>query len=121
VQAQIVASVMTQGVKLAVGRRRPDAGRFSFPSGHASATFANAAVLQRHFGWKAGLPAYGLASYVAASRLQENRHYASDVIFGAAIGIIAGRTVTVGRGGGAFAVTPVAVRGGAVVMFSRAR
>jgi PAP2 superfamily len=119
VQAQILSSVMTQGLKVAVGRSRPDAGRFSFPSGHASTTFANATVLQRHFGWKAGIPAYALASYVAASRLQENRHYASDVIFGAAIGIVAGRTVSVGRGRATFSVAPVAVRGGVGVMFAR--
>jgi membrane-associated phospholipid phosphatase len=75
--------------------------------------------LHRHFGWKVGLPAYGLATYVAASRLQENRHFASDVIFGAAIGIVAGRTVTVGRGRGTFTVAPVALRGGAAVMFTR--
>ena len=119
VQAQLVAGVMTQGLKLAVGRSRPNNGRFSFPSGHASVTFANAAVLQRHFGWKAGLPAYGVATYVAASRLQDNRHYASDVIFGAALGIVAGRTMTVGHGRGAFALAPVAVPGGAGVTFTR--
>ena len=118
VQAQIVAALMTHGLKLAVDRTRPDNGRYSFPSGHASASFANASVLQRRFGWKVGLPAYGLASYVAASRLQENQHYASDVIFGAALGLVAGHTTTVGHGRGAFALTPVAVPGGAEVMFS---
>jgi hypothetical protein len=35
-----------------------------------------------------------IASYVAMSRLHENRHFASDVVFGSAVGIIAGRTVT---------------------------
>ena len=50
-----------------------------------------------HFGWKAGVPAYGLAAYVAGSRLQENRHYMSDVLFGAAVGIVSGRTVTIAR------------------------
>jgi len=118
VRAQIINSVMTQGLKLAVGRSRPDAGRFSFPSGHASSTFANATVLYRHFGWKVGVPAYGLAAYVAGSRLQENRHYASDVIFGAALGIAAGRTVTVGRGSSRFVVAPIAVSRGAGVMFT---
>jgi membrane-associated phospholipid phosphatase len=119
VQAQIMASVMTQGLKLAVGRKRPDQGRYSFPSGHTSATFANAAVLQRHFGWKAGLPAYGFAGYVAFSRVQENSHFASDVIFGATLGLVAGRTVTVGGKRTRFAVTPVAVPGGGGVSFTR--
>ena len=45
------------------------------------------------FGWKAGLPAYLAASYIGVSRLQENRHYLSDVIFGAAVGIVSGRSL----------------------------
>lgn len=32
--------------------------------------------------------------YVAMSRLRDNRHYASDVIFGAAAGVVIGRSVT---------------------------
>jgi membrane-associated phospholipid phosphatase len=118
VQAQIVTSVITQGLKVSVNRRRSDDGRFSFPSGHSSATFANATVLARHFGWRIGVPAYAIATYVGASRLQENQHYVSDVIFGAAIGIVAGRTVTVGRGTTRFVVSPVAVPGGAGVTFT---
>jgi len=119
VRAQMINAVITQGMKVAVGRSRPNGGRFSFPSGHASSTFANATVLCRHFGWRVGVPAYGLAAYVGASRLQENRHYASDVIFGAALGITAGRTVTVGRGSSQFVVAPIVVPSGAGVMFTR--
>lgn len=111
-RAQIVGTVLTQGIKVSTGRQRPDGARFSFPSGHTSSSFATAAVLQRHFGWKAGIPAYGLAAFVAGSRLQENKHYMSDVIFGAAVGIVSGRAVTVGSGRGAFSVAPFAVRGG---------
>jgi len=118
-QAQILNAILTQGVKLAVARTRPDHGRFSFPSGHASATFATATVLQRRFGWKLGLPAYTLASYVSASRLQENRHYASDVIFGAALGIVAGRTVTIGKSSARLDISPLVIRGGGGVSFTR--
>ena len=89
IRAQVLTRVVTQGIKLTVRRARPDGGNFSFPSGHSSGTFATATVLQCHFGWKAGVPAYALATYVAGSRLQENRHYVSDVMFGAAIGILA--------------------------------
>jgi membrane-associated phospholipid phosphatase len=81
-------------------------------------TFASATVLQRDLGWKVGIPAYGIATYVAASRIQENRHFLSDVAFGAAIGIIAGRTVTLGRGDGRFAVAPMAAPGGGGVSFT---
>lgn len=113
VRAQIVTQSLTAGIKLSVQRTRPDGSQFSLPSGHASTTFATATVLQRHLGWKAGLPAYGLATYVAASRIQMKRHYLSDVTLGAALGIIAGRSVTVGRGEARFAVTPAAYPGGA--------
>ena len=83
---------LTYGLKAAV--RREHTG-YSFPSGHASVTFATATVLQRHFGWKGAL-AYSVAAYVAASRLHENRHHLSDVVFGAAVAAVAGRTVTPG-------------------------
>ena len=49
---------------------------------------------------------------IGGSRLQENRHYPSDVIFGAAIGLVAGRTVTIGRGEASFALVPLAAPGG---------
>jgi hypothetical protein len=106
VRAQIMAQALTAGIKLTARRHRPDGGEYSFPSGHSSVTFATATVVQRHFGWKAGIPAYALASYVAASRVHVKRHFASDVAFGAALGIISGRTVTIGRGRARFAVSP---------------
>jgi membrane-associated phospholipid phosphatase len=108
IRAQIVAQAMTAGIKLAARRHRPDGGEFSFPSGHTSVTFATATVLQRNFGWKAGIPGYALASYVAASRVNVKRHFFSDVAFGATIGIVAGRTVTIGSGRARFAVSPSA-------------
>jgi membrane-associated phospholipid phosphatase len=86
----------------------------AFPSGHAADTFAFATALERHLGWKGAVPAYIFASYVAISRLPDNRHYLSDMVFGATVGIIAGRTVT--RHGRPF---PVTVAGGAEVMYVR--
>jgi membrane-associated phospholipid phosphatase len=118
IRAQIVSGAMTYGVKFAAGRTRPDGTSRSFPSGHSADTFATATVLQRHLGWKVGVPAYAVASYVAASRVQMKRHYLSDVAFGAAVGIIAGRTVTVGHGNARFAVAPVATPGGGGVGFT---
>ena len=98
VQAQLIAQALTYGIKGTVRRARPEGGGFSFPSGHTTAAFASATVLQRHFGWKVGVPAYGAAAYVAASRVQGKRHYLSDVMFGAALGVVAGRTVTMPGG-----------------------
>lgn len=115
IRAQIVTQTLTLAVKTAVRRTRPDGTQYSFPSGHSAATFASATVLQRNFGWEVGIPAYAVASYVAASRVQDRRHFLSDVTFGAALGIVAGRTVTIGRGDRRFALAPAAVRGGGAV------
>jgi membrane-associated phospholipid phosphatase len=118
VRAQLVAQTLSYGLKYSVKRTRPDGTSFSFPSGHTSVSFASASVLQRHFGWKAGIPAYAVAAYVAGSRVQQERHYLSDVVFGAAIGMVAGRTVTIGRGDARFALAPTVVRGGGGVGFT---
>ena len=109
VRAQIVTQTLTIGIKAAVRRERPDgSNNRSFPSGHASTSFATATVLQSNYGWQVGIPAYAAAGFVAASRLNEDRHYLSDVVFGAALGIMVGRTVTVRIGKGRFLVIPVA-------------
>ena len=92
-EAQAMNGVLTSAVKYSVQRRRPDGGRYSFPSGHTSATFATAAVLQAHYGLKAGLPAYALGAYVAAARLHDRKHFASDALMGAGIGLVSGRAV----------------------------
>jgi membrane-associated phospholipid phosphatase len=97
-QAQIMGEALTAIFKQATQRSRPEGSGYSFPSGHTTVTFASATVLQRHFGWKVGLPAYAVASYVAASRVEMKRHYLSDVAFGAALGIAAGRTMPIGHG-----------------------
>jgi membrane-associated phospholipid phosphatase len=121
VRAQLLTQAITYGLKTATHRTRPDGSAQAFPSGHASATFATATVLQRHFGWKVGVPAYALASYVAASRLASNRHYPSDVVFGAALGTLVGRSVTIGAGRTRLAVEPLAVPGGAGIAFTPVR
>ena len=118
IRAQIVTQITTQGVKLAVGRTRPDGTSFSFPSGHSATAFATATVLQRNLGWKVGIPAYGVAAYVATSRVQAKRHYLSDIAFGAAVGVVAGRTVTVGRGQSKFSISPSVTPGGGAVNFT---
>src|SRR5205085_1454687 len=93
-QAQIVGGLITDGLKLAANRTRPDGAKYSFPSGHTSSAFATASVLQRHFGWKVGVPSYIVASYVGASRVATSHHFVTDVLFGAGIGITAGRATT---------------------------
>ena len=116
--AQLVSGVITQGIKVSVRRTRPNGGHYSFPSGHTSATFATASVLQRHFGWKVGIPAYALGAYVAAARLQENQHYLSDVVFGAAIGAMAGRVITIHTPAGRMVVSATVLRRGAALVIA---
>ncbi|MSO83265.1 MAG: phosphatase PAP2 family protein [Acidobacteria bacterium] len=107
-RTQSVNGILTRGLKL-VPRPRPyqkiaTLTKGSFPSGHTSAMFATATVIQRKWGWRGGLPAYLLASYVGVTRLQ-NVHYLSDVTFGAALGIAAGLVVKVPHG--LLAVSPI--------------
>lgn len=99
VRAQILSQGIVQAGKMLTQRQRPDgSNNHSMPSGHTASAFATASVLQRHFGWKVGVPAYGFGAYVAAARMSANKHNLSDVLMGAAIGIAAGRSVTVGVG-----------------------
>jgi hypothetical protein len=117
-RAQILVGALTYALKLSVRRERPDgSNRQSFPSGHASVTFATALVLQRHFGWWS-VPTFLVASYTAASRLHENRHYLSDVVAGAACGVIAGRTVT-RHGRSSYALVPAIGPGSAALLVTR--
>lgn len=125
IRAQVLTGVLTHAVKLVGRRTRPNSSAesttdtFSFPSGHASGSFATATVLWRHLGWKAGAPATLLAALASASRLQQNEHYMSDVLVGAAIGVASARTVTIGHGRHNFVVVPTPVAGGAAVMVTR--
>jgi len=109
IQSLLIAELLTQSLKYATRRERPDlSNNLSFPSGHAADTLAFATAIERHFNWKYWAPAYAFATYVAMSRLHDNRHWASDVVFGSTVGVIAGRTVTrLGHKQFPVAVTPV--------------
>jgi len=116
-RAQVLGQIYVQALKYTVRRERPDQSNHqSFPSGHSASAFATAGVLQRHYGWKAGVPATGGAAYVATARVHDNRHYLSDVIFGAAMGIAAERTVTLHAGRYNVALAPSAGASGAGIV-----
>ena len=119
IQAQILTEVLVEPLKLATGRERPDGSdHLSFPSGHSAVTFAAATVIERHLGWRKALLGYAIATYVATSRLHDDKHWLSDVVFGAAVGTVAGRTV-VHHAADYWAIAPVRVPGGAAILVTR--
>jgi hypothetical protein len=104
VESLVVTALVVELVKRVVDRQRPSgqgvdsswgpsyraSPRYSFPSGHAAATFALATVVARQYPekrWVAPV-AYGLATLTAASRVAENRHWTSDVVAGACLGVL---------------------------------
>ena len=113
----ILSQGLTQGIKVAVQRERPTGECCAFPSGHASGTFAVASILERHFGYRSAWPTFVIGGYVAASRLFDNRHFVSDVLFGSALGIASGWTVVGHHGRNDFAMMPTPRRGGMGVTF----
>jgi membrane-associated phospholipid phosphatase len=93
-QAILVNAIYTFGLKYTIRRERPDGSDdLSFPSGHTSNAVAGATVIYRHYGYKLGIPGYGLAAVIGVSRMAGNRHHFSDVVGGALIGFGVGRAV----------------------------
>ncbi|MDX1935332.1 MAG: phosphatase PAP2 family protein [Capsulimonadales bacterium] len=89
--ALLVTGLVTQGLKRLTREERPDgSNRESFPSGHASAAFAIAAM-ESH--WHRGeTPLWFLgAGLIGASRVKLRRHYRHDVLAGAALGYVLAR------------------------------
>ncbi len=116
IRAQLLNMVTTRVVKIAVDRQRPSGGGHAFPSGHTSATFTSAAVVHRHFGWKAGAPAYLAAGFVGLTRVRDGAHWVSDTVFGAAMGLTAGWAVTRGHDSRAWSITPAPLPGGGAIV-----
>ena len=104
--AHAAAGLTTQALKHLIGRPRPrmthgggfqfgpswDTGLDSFPSGHAAASFAVAAVLARRFP-RAWWLLYGAASFVALSGVMRGSHFPTDVVAGVGLGLVAGYVV----------------------------
>ena len=84
----LLTGAVTYGLKFGVNKQRPDMSNDnSFPSGHTSTTFHSAAFIHKRYGIKYGIPAYVLAGFTAASRIDSKKHDILDVLAGAAIGI----------------------------------
>ena len=120
IRAQIVSQGFVQAIKYSVRRDRPTGECCAFPSGHAATAFAAASVLERHFGgYRGAWPTMVVASYVAASRLHDNKHFLSDVVFGSAIGMATGWTIVGRHGRSEFVLQPMAVHDGFMIALSR--
>lgn len=86
-EALSVAGASTIALKLAVHRERPDGSdHLSFPSNHASGSFAVASVLAYRHGWWLGVPAFLAAGFVSWARMAADKHFMTDTFFGAALG-----------------------------------
>lgn len=84
-------TIVVNGLKYSVRRLRPDGSRHnSFPSGHTATAFMTATMLHKEYGWRSpwfSIGAYTCAAVTGVSRIMNNRHWMSDVVAGAAIGI----------------------------------
>jgi membrane-associated phospholipid phosphatase len=117
-EAVVVSGTLTAATKALVGRARPRTagleapfvftplrpagGHVSYPSGHTSAAFSIAAVLDRelarssfaarHQRWTtaASVGLYATAAGVGAARVVQRAHWTSDVVAGAGLGIASG-------------------------------
>ena len=117
-EAVLVSSLMTGLLKTTLGRARPyvssdtnphdfrfgggftSSDRQSFPSGHTTTAFAAAAAVTSEMRrlhpeavWYVAPVLYGGATLVGLSRMYHNKHWASDVVLGAAIGTFGGLKV----------------------------
>lgn len=93
--ASLMGGTVLYGLKYGLGVTRPDgSARNSFPSGHTTIAFMGAEFLRQEY--KDVSPWYGVAGYVVAGatgamRIYNNRHWLSDVVAGAAIGILSAK------------------------------
>ncbi|RYY67328.1 MAG: phosphatase PAP2 family protein [Chitinophagaceae bacterium] len=118
-QSYISSAIFSFTLKFLVGRQRPyvidpktgsnDPHRFfgpfskpggpsdnqSFPSGHTTAAFSAATVYALEYRDRPWVPilAYSAATLIGVSRITENKHWATDVLAGAALGYATGRLV----------------------------
>lgn len=106
-ESLIIAGSLTEGIKRVAGRQRPNQtddqflfdgpngkGK-SFPSGHATHAFSVASVLAEQYDETRYVPllSYSVATLTALSRINDNKHWASDVAFSAALGYAVGKLV----------------------------
>jgi len=95
--SNLVAGGITLGTKIKVGRERPDGSdRQSFPSGHTETAFVAAEFLHQEFKDQSvwiSVGGYTVATIVGVARIYHDKHWLSDVVTGAGIGILSTKAV----------------------------
>ena len=88
-KASIYSGAMALALKDVFREPRPNGSNdlASFPSGHATEAFAFAAVVGAEHEWYWGALAYSMATFVGASRINDNMHWLHDVVGGATLGM----------------------------------
>lgn len=103
-EALLDSLIVSEVLKVATGRTRPNGhhepGQFfdkgdSFPSGHTISSWALASVIahEYHGSKLVAIVVYGLAGVVSSARFAAQKHYASDIVAGGAMGWFIGRYV----------------------------
>jgi membrane-associated phospholipid phosphatase len=137
VESFLVTGLFTTVLKAVAGRHRPSTGdsstsfdgfttdHGSFPSGHTSTVFAIATVIGNEY---EDVPyikpiSYGIAAMTGLSRINDEKHWASDVFFGAALGYFTSKALLrlhSNKKGQHFTIYPRADRdGGGLVLAKR--
>ena len=83
----VTCLAVNYGLELCIRKDRPDGtGHHAFPSTHTAVAFNGSTFLMKRYGWKWGVPAYVVSSFVAWGRVHSDRHDWWDALGGAAIG-----------------------------------
>lgn len=97
ISAYSVTSLTTVAIKGIADTSRPSdgfqGGHYGFPSFHTASAFAISATIEEYYGWKFGVPAYVLSGLVGWSRIDQREHDLSDVVFGAVLGYVIGKSI----------------------------
>jgi|Deesub1362A_J573_1020465.scaffolds.fasta_scaffold00171_8 membrane-associated phospholipid phosphatase len=109
IESFAITGLFTQAIKFTGHRHRPDSGDssrqwdgpglsgtdLSFPSGHSSSAFAIATVIASEYRDNTLVPfiSYAMATLTALSRVNDNKHWASDVFFGAGLGYFTAKAI----------------------------
>ncbi|GAB6010739.1 phosphatase PAP2 family protein [Viscerimonas tarda] len=90
--SMLIMGGLVNSIKYTAKVMRPDeTTRNSFPSGHTATAFMNATFLHKEYGHVNSLYSilgYSMSSYTGISRSLNNRHWLSDILAGAGIGIL---------------------------------